>query len=245
MINILILMSGSSDAFKEAGFAYPKSLVEISGRPLLQHVLEYLAPLKAIGGKNLCIIKHDENAKHHTGAVIKLVDAGAQVIEARHQSSGAACSALLAVQHIDNEHPLIITNGDQVIMADLPRIVLDFKNRDLDGGIIVFEDIHPRWSFVKCDENQHVIETAEKRPISSLATAGFYYFKHGRDYVEAAASMLKKDAHVGGIFYVCPAYNEMILNQKKIGVYKVDRAQYHSLAGPSSIAAYELACQQG
>ena len=244
MINILILMSGSSQAFKEAGLAYPKNLVEISGQPLMQHVLEQLKPLKAIGGQNLCIVKHDENAKHHIGAVIRLIDEEARIIEVRQDTAGAACSALLAVEHINNATPLVIFNGDQIIQADLPAIIADFQSKQLDGGIVVFEDLHPRWSFVKCDANGRVIETAEKRPISRLATAGFYYFARGCDYVQAAAAMLKKDAQVGGIFYVCPAYNELVLAQKNIGIHSINRSQYHSLTTPAGIAAYEVALKQ-
>jgi dTDP-glucose pyrophosphorylase len=244
VINILILMSGSSQSFNDAGFAYPKNLVEISGQPLIQHVLDNLNPLKSIGGKNICIVRQDENAKHHVGAVIKLIDASAHIIEVQKETAGAACSALLAVGDINNDDPLIIINGDQIIVADLPAIIAGFQLRKLDGGIVVFEDIHPRWSFVKCDDSGWVIETAEKRPISHLATAGFYYFRHGRDYVQAAAAMLKKDAHVNGVFYVCPAYNEMILSRKNIGVHKIDRAQYHSLAAPSGVLEYEYVLKQ-
>ena len=54
----------------------------------------------------------------------------------------------------------------------------------MDGGVIVFDSVHPRWSFVRVDKAGFVIETAEKRPISRLATAGFYYFRRGADFVD-------------------------------------------------------------
>ena len=78
----------------------------------------------------------------------------------------------------------MIVNGDQLLRnVNLAETVSHFNKDNLDGGIVVFQDIHPRWSFVKCDKEGYVIEAAEKRPISNLATAGVYYFKRGSDFV--------------------------------------------------------------
>jgi len=115
----------------------------------------------------------------------------------------------------------------------------DFRDRNLDGGIIVFRDVHPRWSFIKVNQEGFAIECAEKRPISNLATTGLYYFKKGSDFVFAVTSMLKKSASVDGNYYICPAYNEMILGQKKIGVYEVPKQAYVTLAHPGSVRVYE------
>jgi dTDP-glucose pyrophosphorylase len=84
-----------------------------------------------------------------------------------------------------------------------------------------------------------VIEAAEKRPISRYATAGVYYFRQGKAFVQAAMEMIKKDAHTNGIFYVCPTFNELILEQAKIGVYKISRDSYFSIATPEGVQVYE------
>lgn len=239
MLNLVVLLSGSSQAFKEAGYAYPKNLAEAGGMPLVQLVIEYLQPLTKTGGRLICVIQHEENRKHHTGSVIQLLQPDAIVVESHGTTSGAACSALMTVEHINNGDPLVIVNGDQILMdVDLPKAVADFQGRKLDGGVIVFEDVHPRWSFVKCNAEGLVIETAEKRPISKLATAGFYYYAKGADFVTAATEMIKKDAQVNGLFYICPAYNEMILRQSRIGIYKIPRRSYQSLASPADVRAF-------
>ena len=36
-----------------------------------------------------------------------------------------------------------------------------------DAGVITFESVHPRWSYVRLDSENRVTETAEKRPISN------------------------------------------------------------------------------
>ncbi|MBI5770162.1 MAG: glycosyltransferase family 2 protein [Verrucomicrobia bacterium] len=239
MLNVLVLMSGTSDAFKAAGFAFPKNLVDIGGKPLVQRVLDHLQPLDGLDARVLCAIRHDENAKHHTGAVIRLIAPRATLVEINGTTAGAACSALLAIEHINNDVPLVIVNGDQLLETDLVAAVQECQQRQLDGGILVFEDVHPRWSFVKCGPDGLVIETAEKRPISRLATAGFYYFARGRDFILATTEMIKKDAQVNGQFYICPCYNELILRQRRIGVRVIPRSAYRSLAAPGDVHAYE------
>lgn len=60
------------------------------------------------------------------------------------------------------------------------------------------------------DETGRVIETAEKRRISSWATTGLYYFQNGGEFVRQADAMLAADERVNGEFYVAPLYNRMI-----------------------------------
>jgi dTDP-glucose pyrophosphorylase len=238
-MNVIVLFSGSSHAFREAGYDFPKNLAEVAGKPLVQTVLEHLSTLQEVNGKFICLLSREENRSVHTASVIQLSTPSATIVELASETSGAACSALLAVPHIDNDLPLAIVNGDQLLLdVDLAAAVLGFQKRKLDGGIIVFEDLHPRWSFVKCDEQGFVIETAEKRPISKLATAGFYYFARGSDFVAGAMSMIKKDAQVNGQFYICPVFNEMILQHKKIGIQQVPKTAYRSLSTPTDVHNY-------
>ena len=240
MINVVVLMSGPSDAFQEAGFTYPKNLIEISGKPMVQRVLENLSTLKQLNPRFVCVLRREENCKYYTSSVIRLVEHAAQIVELNSATRGAACSALLAVEFINNGDPLVIVNGDQLLFdIALSDVIADFQRRELDGGVIAFQDIHPRWSFVKCDTSGIVIETAEKRPISNLATAGFYYFAKGSDFVYASTEMIKKDAHVNGQFYICPAYNELILRQRRIGIHVIPKCNYQSLGTPSDVPTLE------
>ena len=239
-MNIIVLMAGSSDVLREAGYAFPKPLVEIAGRPVVQHVIERLLPLLQERDRLIVLVRHDENVKYHIGAVVKLLAPGSRVIEVRGTTSGAACTALLAVDCLAPEEPLIVVNGDQIIDADLCPVVRGFKAQELHGGIVVFNDVHPRWSFVKCDSTGMVIEAAEKRPISNIATAGFYYFRVADDFVRSAEVMILKNAEVGGNFYVCPCYNEMILRNQQIGTHLIGKGRYFSLANIQGIERFEM-----
>ncbi|MBR1646490.1 MAG: glycosyltransferase family 2 protein [Selenomonadaceae bacterium] len=236
-MNVVIPMAGDSKIFKDAGFKYNKNFTEINHKPLFQRVFD---SVKNIGAQNfIFVVNNDDAQKFHINKSLKLIAPNCKVVVAQGQTAGAACSVLLAAEFIDNDDELIIFNGDQVLECDLEGMLKIFRANDWDGGILTFESVHPRWSFVRLDENNFVIETAEKDPISNHATAGFYYFKHGKDFVDSAKMMIRKDANVNGCYYVCPAYNEMIIRQKVIGCVEIDGAFYFPLTTPKEVDEYE------
>ena len=51
----------------------------------------------------------------------------------------------------------------------------------------------------------------------------FRSWKHGKDYVKYAEQMISKNIRVNNEFYVCPVFNEAILDDKKIVTYDVDK----------------------
>jgi dTDP-glucose pyrophosphorylase len=228
-MKVLILMAGSHPSFDQAVYGFPRNLVQTKGKPVLQHVVESLIPLESIGAQFCAIVNKDEDRRFHTGRVLQLVSPKISVHRVGGGTAGALCTALLGIDHIARDEPLIITNGDILLECDLVNAVDHFRSKGLDGGTITFSDIHPRWSFVKLNEEGYVIEAAEKRPISHHATTGFYYYRTGGDFLDAAFRSLLKDAHVEGSFYICPVFNEMILQQKLIGAWAIDRALYHTL----------------
>ncbi len=234
----LILFSGDDKAFKESGYLYPKNLTEINGTPMIENVLKGFGSIIENCDQLLLTMRQNEIDKYHTSQVARLLYPEAKIVSVPNIAQGAACAVLLAASDIDNDEELVVMNGDIIIEEMLMPAIEDFRKRDLDGGAITIESVHPRWSFVKCDEDGYMIEAAEKRPISKNATVGIYYYKHGKDYVEAAKNMIRKDACVNGIFYICPAFNELILMQKKLGIYMINRENNYSLANPDGVEAY-------
>jgi CTP:molybdopterin cytidylyltransferase MocA len=238
-MKLIVLMAGDSALFEVAGRNYPKNLVEIEGEPLVQRVVDGLQPLIETASETIFLVRAEECRRHHTDDVIRLLVPGARVLGVPALDSGAACTALHAIGHVDRDESVLVFNGDQVLEADLPAILADFERRELDGGVITFDAVHPRWSYVRCGEDGLVLEAAEKRPISRSATAGTYWFRRGGDFLDGVMAMIRKDASVDGAFYICPAYNELILRGRRIGTHHIDRDRYFSLASLHGVGAYE------
>ena len=83
-----------------------------------------------------------------------------------------------------------------------------------------------------------MIETAEKRPISKHALASFYYFRQARDFIEATKEVIRKDSPIQGKYYISQALNELILQQKKIYMYKIENKDFHPLKTIYQLADY-------
>lgn len=244
-MNTLLLAAGDSALFAQSGHHYPKNLIEIANKPLLQHVIEsqphYCAPWSSL----VCLLLRKENRVHHTGEVVRLLCRGARVVEVAEATGGAACTALLAIDTVPPQEPLLVAVGDAVIESDVTEAVSVFTQLDLDGGVIVFESVHPRWSYVRVGELGLAEEFAEKRPISHLATTGYYWFRRADDFWRAIQKMILKDAHVDGRFFIAPSYNELILEGARIGVHRIPVSSYYSLSTPKGVQTFEDRCLAG
>ena len=218
-MNILIPMAGAGKRFFDAGYIFPKPLIEIDNKPMIQWVIESLN-LKA---NYIFIIQKEHQEKYNIKSVLKILQPNCKIIELDHLTEGAACTTLLAKEFINNDDPLIIANSDQYINWNSSKAFYDFNSKNLDGAILTFEAIHPKWSYAKCNNEGFVTEVAEKKVISKNATVGVYYWKHGSDYVKSAEEMIKKNIRVNNEFYVCPVYNEFLQKNKKIKIHKVDK----------------------
>lgn len=234
-MNIIVLMAGPSTDFEKHGHAYPKYLLEVKGLPIIQRVVDSLQLLNA----NISfVIRKEDDDKAFLASTIKILCPNSSVYKVNNTTQGATCSALFAIDRINNEEELIIINGDQLIKSGIKEAIDEFRKNKYEGGTICFNSIHPRWSYVSLDEKGLVNETSEKRPISNLATAGFYYFKHGKDFVNAAFENIRKDTNYNGQFYICSTFNELILNQKKVGIYKIKKSEYISFSTPQMYENY-------
>ncbi|MFN4003712.1 MAG: glycosyltransferase family 2 protein [Hylemonella sp.] len=237
MINILIPMAGKSQYFSESEYPFPKPLIEIGQKTIIEHVLQNLATVDA-DVQFIFVLSSADCRKFHLDSTLSIItDHKCKIVRLDSETKGAACSALMAISHIANDHPLIIANSDQLFDDSLENLIGGL--RDADAGVLTFESVHPRWSYVRLNEQGLVVETAEKRPISRNAIAGLYYFRHGRDFVAAAMRMIQKDSSVNGNFYIAPTLNEMILLGRKIRTVQVNAQRYHTFYTPQKIKEFE------
>ncbi len=236
-INMLVPLAGAGRLFEEAGEVFPKPLVEIGGYPMIQVVCDDLAC--DLDQQFIFVIRQSDEQQFALREVLELIKPDCEIVVVDADTGGAACTALLAVEHIDNDTPLVIANADQHIGGEFRRFINHALNTDVDGSMIVFESIHPKWSFVRCDADGYAVEVAEKRPISRNATAGVYYFKEGSEFVDACKNMIRKDAQVMGQYFICPCYNEMILKGLKIPVFPISKDVVFPFSSPDDVKEFE------
>lgn len=240
MVNILIPSCSNSEFFADS--YYPKTLYEVNGQPMIQLVSNTFESLEDRHFVYMFLQK--ECDKFHTDNVVSILnDYKADIIRLKETTGGALCTCLMAIEYIDNNDELIISNNDQVIDCDFNEVLNSFRASNTDCGVVCFETLHPRWSYVRF-ENDDVVEAAEKRPVSNKAIAGIYYFKHGHDFIQAAMDAIRKGSMHDGRYYLTAAVNEMILKNKCVRKYDISNEKYHSLFTPERIRIYEDDCRK-
>lgn len=214
-LNILIPMAGAGSRFEQVGYTFPKPLIEVRNKPMIQVVVENLN----LDANYIYVVQKAHREKYNLDTLLNLITPGCKIIETEGVTQGAACTALLAKEFIDSDAPLFFANSDQFVEWDSNEFMYKMQETDADGGIVTFTATHPKWSFAKIDDNGLVTEVAEKNPISDIATVGYYYWKNGSDFVKYAEQMIEKNIRVNNEFYVCPVFNEAIQDCKQIRTF--------------------------
>lgn len=216
---VLIPMAGAGSRFAKVGYKLPKPLIDVNGKPMIQRVIENLN----IDAEYIFLVQKSMYEQHNLGTILPLIVPGCKVIQTFGLTEGAACTTLLAKEHINNKKHLLIANCDQLVEWNSNEFMYSMLCDDADGGILTFNDNDPKWSYVRFGEDGYVCEVAEKKVISDQATVGIYYWKHGEDYVRLAEQMISKNIRVNNEFYVCPVYNEAFPEGKRIKAFQADR----------------------
>ncbi len=231
-LNVLIPMAGAGSRFAQAGYTFPKPLIEIHGKPMIQQVVENLN----IKANYIFIVQKEHYEKYNLKYLLNLIAPNCKIVVLEGITDGAARTVLLAKDIINNDNPLLIANSDQWIEWNSNECMYAFTADQIDGGILTFEASHPKWSYAKTDEHGFVSEVAEKKVISTHATVGVYYWNKGSDFVASAEQMIAKDIRTNNEFYVAPAFNEAILDGKKIRVKQITRMW--GLGDPESLELF-------
>ena len=219
--NIVVPMAGRGSRFTENGYTDSKPFIDVNGTPMIQRVIENLNiefdsdyEFVIICLKEDCdrydFSTFDDIIGHEEWEVICLPDV----------TEGAAQTILTAEQYINNDTPMLSFNTDQMIDYNV-GVWNTFSQ--YDGGIPCFWGNSTDWSYAKCGDDGFVTEVAEKKVISNDATAGYYYWSKGSDYVKYAKQMIEENSRTNGEFYVAPVYNWAIKDGKKIVIRMVDK----------------------
>jgi NDP-sugar pyrophosphorylase family protein len=172
-MQVMLLAAGRGTRLGELGLQTPKVMVEIGGKPLLQHQLEYLAR----EGAELVVI----NAHHLSEQIVEFVESREWpcrvelVVEP--ELLGTAGGLRGALSHFERHMPIAVLNGDTLIDAPLYRIMDEHIQSGLAGTICAtwLSDTTGK-GIITVDFAGNVTGFEEKPPVPrpGLASAGLY-----------------------------------------------------------------------
>ncbi len=213
-MKILIPMAGAGSRFAKEGYTFPKPLIDVNGKPMIQTVVENLD----FNCEYIFLVRKEHLEKYEglSDTLERITNGRCSIVEVDDLTEGAACTALLAEEHIDCDEDLLIANSDQFIEYEPQNFKMLKALSGCDAMVFTFNAVHPKWSFVKTNSRGFITEVAEKRPISDIATCGIYWYRKGSDFVKYAKRMIEKNIRVNNEFYIAPVYNELIQDGKDL-----------------------------
>jgi glucose-1-phosphate thymidylyltransferase len=171
----VVLAAGEGTRLKPLTEDTPKALVEVAGRPLLDHVFEQLIQLDiselvvVVGHMKQQIIDRYEDA--YRGVPITYAH--------QREQLGLAHALLQAEPYVEDGFALML--GDNVFQANLADVVERQRRGDVDAAFLVeevpFSDAG-RYGVCRTTEEGEIVEVVEKPddPPSNLVMTGFYTF---------------------------------------------------------------------
>jgi dTDP-glucose pyrophosphorylase len=141
-------------------------------------------------------------------------------------NKGAIATALIGANGLELSEPIILCPSDVLIPKNEYRKFLEQVQSDNpDLGAIVFKSANPKYSYVRKHQGK-VIEISEKIIISSLATAGVFYFKSLQYLIESAEWLIINNFKTRGLFYVAPALNYGLTKGASFSFHEINESEY-------------------
>ncbi len=110
-LNILIPMAGAGSRFEQAGYTFPKPLIDVKGKPMIQVVVENLN----IDANYIYVVQKSHREKYNLDTLLNLITPGCKIVEVDGITEGAACTALLAKEWYNNYQKLL--SGEKIPMG--------------------------------------------------------------------------------------------------------------------------------
>lgn len=235
-MNVLIPAAGAGKRFAEAGYTFPKPLIDVLGQPMLKVVHDNLN----VQANFIFLVQREHCEKYTMAQMLNLISPGCKIVQIDGITEGAACTALLARDLIDNDDPLLIANSDQFIDDwNSNEFFYSVSADDVDGGILCFgPQCSPKWSYVRLADDGFIAEVAEKKPISDIANTGIHYWRKGSDFVRSVEKMIAANDRTNGEFYIAPSVNHLIAEGKKFKAITLRNDQMCGLGTPEDLNAF-------
>ena len=196
----------------------------VDGAPMIERVLKSRAWAHGLTGSDHVFVVLDRPEVEPLTTFLAETWPGCAIVRLPHLTGGALLTALAGAA------ALPAASGP--VIVDLADILFEGGGlpspwpEDLGGLVPCFASTEARFSYLRLDGDR-VLETAEKRVISEVASAGVYVFRDLAVLIAAAAhSIANREAlaHKGALF-LCPAMNGVIAQGLTVGAAWVDEVR--------------------
>lgn len=222
-VQLVIPMSGIGKRFIDAGYSDPKPLIEVDGKPIIQHVVELFPGVSDI----IFICNEKHLAETNMRSILLSIVPNAKIHSVPVNNRRGPVDAVLKISdYIDDNKEVIVSYCDYGTNWNFTEFLNEVRSSNSDGAIACYTGFHPHmlgsdnYAFCRAEKNI-VLEVREKQPftndkMSEQASNGTYYFKSGSIVKKYFQELVDSNINVNGEFYVSLVYNLLIRDGLKV-----------------------------
>ena len=230
-MKIIIPMTGVGQRFIDAGYEIPKFLIEVDGKPVIEHVVN-LFPQE----ENFIFICNTKNLQEtNLRDLLIRIAPKCKIVEIPSHKLGPVYTVYQIKDLIDDEEEVIVNYCDFGTYWDYKDFLEHTRSRNADGAIPSYKGFHPHmlgkinYAFMR-DEKQWMLEIQEKQPFTNnrmneYASNGTYYFKKGAYVKKYFKQLMDENINVNGEYYVSMVYNLLVQNGLSVSIYEIQHMQ--------------------
>ncbi|MEW5896151.1 MAG: sugar phosphate nucleotidyltransferase [Nanoarchaeota archaeon] len=231
-MKVIIPMAGKGKRYNEVYFNTPKPLIEIDGKPMIEHVVNLFSPEDEF----IFICNETDLEKTNLRQVLQGISPNGKIIAVSFEKIryGPVYSCAEAFDLINDDEEVIVNYCDFTQKWDYKNFLHTVRTKRCDGAIPSFRGFHPAslgdtyYAYMKIDENNYVTELREKESFSEnrmedFSSTGTYYFKKGALLKEYAKRVIETGFNVKGEAYLTLPFILMLRDGLKILNYEVNK----------------------
>lgn len=226
---VLMPMAGLGSRFQTDGYADPKPLIPVSGRPMAVQALEDLPKAE----HEIFVLRHDLRGLPELKTVLRAASHDPHIVVLDHMTDGQASTCLEGLADASPDEPVTIGACDNGMAYDADRFAGLLADPDVD--VIVWgargypgSARRPQmYGWIDWDPATLAIrQISVKQPLSNPKTdpivVGAFTFKRAGDFVRSVERMKSRHGVVNGEYYVDTCINDALALGLKCRVFLID-----------------------
>jgi len=236
-MNILIPLGGRSLRFVKDGCTTPKSMIQLFDKQMIQYVIDNLH----IAEKDVIYIIYNNYLEEH--GFISFMNTNyphIQLIRLYGDTSGAAETLMHGLHHIldhiSYHSKCLVIDCDTFYTDDIVTI---FRNSN-DNMVFYTTKMNepPIYSYIKLDNDNVILDIAEKHKISDNANTGAYAFNNINElYTYCKYTVEHKISFMNEMYTSC-VIKQMITDKHIFNGYELNNSHVFSVGTPAELNTY-------
>lgn len=238
-------MSGFGERFRAAGYAVPKPLIALEGKPIIQHVVELFPGERHF--TFVCNREHLASPEFRMRDILGECAPAARVVGIAPHKLGPVHAVTQVLHLLDPDRPLIVNYCDFACYWSYAHFKSWVAASRCEGAVPAYRGFHPHslgttnYAYIR-ENGGWLADIREKQPFTAsrmneYASSGTYYFARAALFGEYARRAIAQNLSVGGEYYVSLLYRLMAADGLAVGVYPLQH--FMQWGTPEDVREYE------